>query len=386
MNILLYDIGSYIQKDLIYFLKKSGCHCRNVIYKQPENNLYQDDFFEKKFREQLERSSFDFVMSTNFSPIVARLCCQINMKYVAWIYDSPINTDHMEYYQFPTSYIFLFDRHEVERIRALGGVNIYHMPLAVNPERIRKITISEDDLAAYSADISFVGNFYGGILPQLLAPQSEYDTGFIDAIAASQLQVYGYNFIEDMLSDDLIVRMNKCLEDQGYTVTGLTKRSLSHNIATSVTHTERLVLLSMLGRSHYVRYYSSEKPEVLSHLIYGGMVSYFTQMPKVFHLSRLNLCPTLKAIRSGIPLRALDIMVSGGALLCNYQPELSEYFTDGLDVIMYESIPDALSKAEYYLTHEDKRLRLSQNGCQKVISHFSYPEKISAMLKTAGIL
>ena len=142
----------------------------------------------------------------------------------------------------------------------------------------------------------------------------------------------------------------------------------------------------MLGRSHYVRYYSSEKPEVLSHLIYGGMVSYFTQMPKVFHLSRLNLCPTLKAIRSGIPLRALDIMVSGGALLCNYQPELSEYFTDGLDVIMYESIPDALSKAEYYLTHEDKRLRLAQNGCQKVISHFSYPEKISAMLKTAGIL
>ncbi len=386
MNILLYDIGSYIQKDLIYFLKKHGYSCRNIIYKQNEITLYDDVFFEKKFNEQLDRSAFDFVMSTNFSPIVAKLCCQRNIKYIAWTYDSPINTDHIEYYQFPTSYIFLFDRHEVERVKALGGQNIFHMPLAVNPERIGKTIITEEDIALYSTDISFVGNFYEGILPQLLAPQSEYDRGYIDAVAASQLHVFGYNFIDEMISEDLIARMNQCLKDQKYFVTGLTKRGLSHNIATSVTHTERLVLLSMLGRSHNIRYYSSTKPEVLSHLAYGGIVSYFTQMPKIFRLSRLNLCPTLKSIRSGIPLRALDILCCGGALLSNYQPELAEYFIDGKDVIMYESIEDALAKADYYLKHEDKRLQIVRNGYQKVTTHFTYPDRISSILKTAGVI
>ena len=109
-------------------------------------------------------------------------------------------------------------------------------------------------------------------------------------------------------------------------------------------------------------------------------------MPKIFRLSRLNLCPTLKSIRSGIPLRALDILCCGGALLSNYQPELAEYFIDGKDVIMYESIEDALAKADYYLKHEDKRLQIVRNGYQKVTTHFTYPDRISSILKTAGVI
>ena len=72
-------------------------------------------------------------------------------------------------------------------------------------------------------------------------------------------------------------------------------------------------------------------------------------------------------------------------MLSNYQPELAEYFSDGQDVIMYESIEDALSKADYYLKHEEPRARIAQNGYQKVISHFTYPDRITTMLKTAGI-
>ena len=48
-------------------------------------------------------------------------------------------------------------------------------------------------------------------------------------------------------------------------------------------------------------------------------------------------------------------MGSGGFLLSNYQPELAEYFVPDRDVILYESIPDALAKADFYLAHEDAR-------------------------------
>lgn len=384
MNILLYDIGSYIQKDLIYYLKKRGCNCRNVLYKPV--GTYQDDFFERKFSELLDSSSYDFVMSTNFWPIVARICHLKNIKYLSWSYDSPVNTDHIEYYQFPTSYIFLFDRIETERVLSLGGKNIYHLPLGVNAERADKISISVEDFERFSAEISFVGQFYKNPLLQLMAPQNDFDKGYIDAIAEAQLKVYGYDFIGESLPDELILRMDQCLKNNGIIVENFTKSKLIHSISNSITRTERLILLNILGRSHQINYYSTEKPESLSHLNYCGTAYYFTDMPKIFKLSKLNLNPTLKNIQSGIPLRALDILSYGGTLFSNYQLELAEYFTDGQDVIMYESIEDAICKADFYLKHEDKRRQLTLNGYQKAITCFSYPEKITYMLKTAGII
>lgn len=384
MNILLFDIGSYTQRDLIYYLEQRGCRCRNILYTLTDN--YHDDFLERKFEEQLLADSYDFVMSTNFCPIVAKICNKHNKKYIAWVYDSPINTDHIEYYQYPTSYIFLFDRIEVERITALGGVNIFHLPLAINTHRLDQIKISEQDKLAYSSDITFIGKFYDSPLAQLLRVQPDYDRGYINAILNAQLKIYGYNFIEELITDDLIDRMNQRLLPQHIISEPLTTRKLMHSIATQVTRTERLTLLNLLGRSHRTTYYSIEQPESLSHLTYKGTAYYFSEMPKIFKLSKLNLNPTLKSIQSGIPLRALDILGCKGVLFSNFQLELAEYFTDGVDVIMYDSIEDALCKADYYLSHEEERIQIAQKGYEMVRTHFNYPDKIATMLETAGII
>lgn len=384
MNILLYDIGSYTQKDLIYYLEKQGCRCTNFSYK-PINN-YHDELFEKIFEGQLHKCNYDLVMSINFSPVVAQICNKNNVKYIAWVYNSPINADHIEYYQYPTSYIFLFDRSEVQQLISLGAINIYHMPLAINPVRLNQITISEEDKLLYSSDISFVGQLYDNLLPQLMSVQSNYDIGYIDGILNTQINVYGYNFIEGMITDDLLVRMNQPLLKHSIIAEPLTRRSLAHSIATQITRTERLALLNLLGQFHNVDYYSTEQPASLSHLSYKGTACYFIDMPKIFRLSKLNLNATLKSIQSGIPLDSLEILGCQGVLFSNYQPELAEYFDDGVDVIIYESIEDALCKADYYLKHDDLRIQIAQNGYQKALMHFSYPSKITNMFQVAGII
>lgn len=384
MNILLYDIGSFTQKDLIFHLKKAGHSCRNILYKQGDNP-YEDDFFEYKFEEQLKKEIYDCVISTNFSPIVAKLCDKHQIKYIAWVYDSPINTDKIEYYQYPTSYIFLFDRLETERIQALGGINIFHLPLAVNTHRLDQIKITKEDIQNYSTDISFIGTFYSSPLKQFMSVQKDYEKGYIDAIVDCQLQIYGYNFVEEMITDELHKCINKQLQSIGYKGEALAKRGIVHSINKMVTHTERLVLLNMLGYGRKVTYYSTEQPSMLSHLSYRGTANYFTEMPKIFHLSNLNLNPTLKSIQSGIPLRALDILACKGVLFSNYQPELLEYFEDGEDLILYESIEDAVEKADFYLSHPELLLSIRENGYQKVKLFFRYPEKIEFMLKTAGL-
>lgn len=112
-----------------------------------------------------------------------------------------------------------------------------------------------------------------------------------------------------------------------------------------------------------------------------GPLKYYEEMPFVFRNSKLNLNITLKDIRSGIPLRALDIMGSRGVLLSNYQPELAEMFEDGKDVILYESVEDAVEKMDFYLKREDLRERIAKSGYRKVCEHFSYRERLMQMLQ-----
>ena len=71
MKILLYDIGSFTQKDLIYYLEKNGCICRNLLYKCHDMN--HDDYLKKKFEQKLLEESYDIVMSMNFNTIIAEV-------------------------------------------------------------------------------------------------------------------------------------------------------------------------------------------------------------------------------------------------------------------------------------------------------------------------
>jgi spore maturation protein CgeB len=74
-------------------------------------------------------------------------------------------------------------------------------------------------------------------------------------------------------------------------------------------------------------------------------------------------------------------MASGGALLCNYQPELAENFIDGEDVILYNCLEEALDKTMYYLDHEDERKQIALSAKEKVSARFRYSDAITAMLQ-----
>ena len=103
----------------------------------------------------------------------------------------------------------------------------------------------------------------------------------------------------------------------------------------------------------------------LQNVAFKGYVNYLTEMPDVFHRSRINLNITLRSIQTGIPLRCLDIMGAGGFLMSNYQPELAQLFENGREMAMYESKEDLLDKVNYCLTHEEERKEIAYLGREK---------------------
>ena len=253
------------------------------------------------------------------------------------------------------------------------------MPLAVNVERIDRLGLSH----RIKRDVSFVGKLYSSDLPTLMYPAGDYIKGYIDALLHVQLGLYGCNILESSIGDDMVDMLNEAYRKIGQDRIRLSKRGLAFAISTQITHFERKVLLDELAERYDVHIYTADKAELTERVSIHGPVKYYDEMYEVFASSRLNLCPTLRSIASGIPLRALDVLGSGSLLFSNYQPELAEYFTDGKDVVMYESIDDAIAKAEFYLSHPEECESIALSGRETAKSAFGYRDKVEKML--AGI-
>lgn len=112
-----------------------------------------------------------------------------------------------------------------------------------------------------------------------------------------------------------------------------------------------------------------------------GSVDYWSEMPKVFRASKINLNFTIPNIKSGIPLRVWDVLGAGGFLLTNYQAEIPLYFTEGEDLVCFDGIEDLREKAAYYLSHEEERNRIAGQGYEKVKKYHSYLNRIQTILK-----
>lgn len=147
-----------------------------------------------------------------------------------------------------------------------------------------------------------------------------------------------------------------------------------------ITGLERLRLLTAITKGHALDLFTLDPSFTLPNLQNHGTADYYSEMPLVFKKSRINLNISLRSIKSGIPLRAFDIMGSGGFLLSNYQEDFLENFTPGEDFVYYESEQDLLQKIDYYLAHEEERQAIAGSGHDKVAAAHTYRDRVRELL------
>ncbi len=155
-------------------------------------------------------------------------------------------------------------------------------------------------------------------------------------------------------------------------------------LACETTGRERYLALSLLSRHYPVDLYSTDEDKRLNHVNYCGYADYYKEMPAVFAGSRVNLNISLKTVRTGIPLRVLDIMGCQGFVLSNYQEEIAEHFVPGEECVLYESLEDMYIKADYYLKHEAERERIAAAGYEKVKRDFAFEQRLRDMMRMMG--
>lgn len=385
MKLLCYEWGGYLQYDIYCFCRENGICTESFTWKFSDKN--KDEAFANWFREHVDEGRFDAVLSINYWPMLSRMAKEKGLKYIAWCYDNPLNViDIEDTLNNPNNYVFLYDRIQTEQYLRAGFDTVYYLPLGVNGARLSRIQMSAADRRKYGAEAALVGSLYESRLQELRALADEYVQGYLDASLAAQQNLYGCYLFDEMVTEHLVERFNKYIGSRHPESSfRLKKEALTFALASEVTRRERLLLLTILGRRFDTRLYSFHESTILEGVKCFPPVDYVTEMPKVFACSKINLNPVLRCIQSGIPLRALDVMGMGGFLLSSWQPELAEYFENGRELVLYESVGDAVEKAGFYLSHEELREQIAARGRKKVLDQYTLQERMKQILQTAGI-
>lgn len=332
-----------------------------------------------------------FVFSVNFFPAVAEVCHIYGILYLCWTVDAPIFELFSKTIQYDTNRIFMFDRAQYEYFRPFNPDCIFHLPLASWVEQFDTVTsaVSADDRNQYGSDISFVGSLYIEKNPMhKIKKLPDYAAGFIDGLVDASLKVYGCNFMEEAVTDEIVSHIRKADADAfsfADTVTEPGRYVIAHHyLGMQAAEVERIRTLNRLAEKFEVDLYTRSDSAGLHNVRVHDGIKTLTQMPKVFRLSKINLNMTIRPIQTGIPLRIFDILGCGGFLMTNYQPEILEHFEIGVDLEAYTGLDELMEKCAYYLTHEEERKQIAQNGYRKVKEKHTYQKRLLQMLRIAA--
>lgn len=388
MNILFYRYGSICEPDIIASFKHLGFNITEDTREVYNKQLLPSDCI-KGLNELLKQDTYSFIFSINFFPSVSDVCNIWGIPYLCLIVDSPVLELFSTSLANPCNKVFLFDRQLYNDFHHINPDGIFHIPLATNVrDNYATATMaSSADRARFSSDISFIGSLYSEkcLYNQITLPEKM--RGYVDGLIEAQLLVYGYNFIEECVTPELIEAFCKVRPELINFPDSMkvdTKAVIAqHIISVKVAEQERLRYLKALSEHFNVDLYTGSDTYSMPLIHNRGFAKTNTEMPIIFHQSKINLNLTAKSIRSGLSLRIFDVLGCEGFLITNYQAELPEHFNIGEDLEAYTSLDDLMGKCEYYLSHDKDRQEIAHNGFEKVKKYHTYDIRLTQMLEIA---
>ncbi len=429
MHILMYRWKAYNYRDIEQTFLLLGYTVDNIEQELGSYDVSPE--FERVIEEKIRGTHYDMVFTVNYFPLISNVCERTGVKYVSWTCDNPLISMYHESVFHDCNYIFTFDKTNYLEFRGMGVKHIWYLPLAVDTERMdallgapeevrtagaahegmktagtvpeeigtaesvpaeigkagRRKAAQDSEMRKYRGDVAFVGSLYErNSYDKIKNRLPEYLRGYFDAVMEAQLNISGANIVEPMLTTNILEQLQEYFQleksEGSFSDLGLIFQTTV--LGFKIAEIERRRALIELSKHYKVNVYSNSDVSDLLRIQYCGLVDYWSEMPKVFRMSKINLNFTIPNIKSGIPLRIWDVLGCGGFLLTNYQAEIPYYFKEGEDLVCFDSLEDLCEKVGYYLEHEEERKRIAWNGYRKVREKHSYIERIRTILDTVA--
>lgn len=339
----------------------------------------------------LENNKIDVIFSFNFFPTLSEACYRYGRKYLSWVYDSPSLKVYHPSIINECNYVFIFDQAVALELQQKGITTVFYSPLAVNVGRLAKLKQSELDRKHYQCEVGFVGSLYNdehNLYERLEEKANDpYLIGYLEGIMEAQMKVYGYNFLKESLAPQILKKISDIMPVDIPEGAFTDKESIYADffLCRRMAYLERTRILTQLAEDYQVYHYTTDATSCFGKVINRGKVDYYDEMPFAFRYAKINLNMTLRSIKTGIPLRAMDILGAGGFLLTNYQEDFLQHFEPDVDYVYYGSIEELKDKVSWYLKHDSERQKIAQNGRDRVEKNHTYVKTLTAMMKVVGL-
>lgn len=386
MKLLFMEWKSLGQQDIAREFEQRGWIIDYYPFPRETENTRLNNSLCERIAKRIIEGKYDIVFSFNYFPVISIACNACRVKYVSWTFDSPFIQLYSNTIHYPYNYVFVFDKGTCMDLWQQGVQNVYYLPMAASVQRYESYCLTEEVRKFYETDIAFIGSTYQEKKNQFydrLSGISEYCRGYLEGCMNAQKGIYGDFFLEKMISPDIMKElMASCplvVNEDGFE--RLEWVYAHYFLARNITALEREQVLQMLSEKYKVDLYTYEETPRLSKVNNRGTAEVLQEASFIYRSAKINLNISLKSIISGIPLRAFEIMGSGGFLCSNYQQDFAEFFNDGEDYIYYSDYDELMNKVEYYLGHEKERKEIADNGKQKIKTMHTYKNRLDAILE-----
>jgi spore maturation protein CgeB len=390
LNILYVNWKCFGASDLLEALSKNGLNVFEVELSDISHERIDWEYIEK-LKVIFDRYSIDIIISFNFFPTLSEACNQYGRKYLSWVYDSPSMKIYMPSIINECNYVFIFDRAVVLELQKKGIKTVYYSPLAVNTERLAKLNRNKKELERYKCEVAFVGSLYNEkhhLYERLeKGADNPYLMGFLEGIMEAQMNIYGYNFIKKSLRPEIVQAIYKVMPFDVPEGAYVDRESVysDYFICRRMAYLERSKIIYQLSKKHKFYHYTNDSSAFVGKAVNKGKVDYYDEMPYAFRHASVNLNMTLRSIKTGIPLRAMDIMGAGGFLLTNYQEDFMLHFKPDKEFVYYGSVEELEDKVNWYLEHDSERQKIAKNGRIRIEQNHTYTKTLKEMLKVVGV-
>lgn len=379
MKILFVESEAQQMIGILLALDRMGHAVR--VYPKSMEEFEGNEELEEELETYLKKTRVDFILSNVFTREVARVTNRLGLKYAVWCMDSPSFPAWVPEAEYDNCYLFYFDYREYEMKKRSGQSNAYHLPLAADVVWSGQLVITDEEINKYECNMSFVGSMYTDNLydRSIGLFSGDMQDAFTELIEKSAFVWDGQDRLR--IPPELVQEVRqKCpgifypcdMPDEYFLRTCLLGRKL--------TNVERMLLMELLAQQYDIHLYTWDDEKVPESVRrFPGVVAGDGAL-KVFYSSKINLNITLRSISSGIPARVFDIMSVGGFVLSSWQEEIPELFVEGEEIATYKTPEELIDKADYYLRHEDERIKIAMRGYQKVKAHYTWEQRLDKII------
>jgi len=242
------------------------------------------------------------------------------IRTAVWYADDPYFTDYTAELALHYDFVFTHEMGCLAFYRELGCEQVHYLPLAANPHVFKP---QHADLS-YSTDVCFIGN------------------GFPNRI-------------------ELFDRLVPFLRGKKVLLAGaLWERLAGYRLL------ERSIKLQWIPIEETVKYYNGAKIVINVHRL---------TYDEVFNKNSRNLPG------HSINPRTFEISACGTLQMTDVRHDLSRYYTPGEDIETFASPEELIGKMQYYLTHEEARMRIALRGLRRTVEEHSYAARLMQLFE-----